>query len=220
MRKTIFFVIAFAVVTMAASVAQAPVGNQVVRIGGVAAEDSEFAFSDNTVTAYSDGNIRNIQGDGDRWKIDAITGKSISYTVKTQSMKVVSGTTPLLHAHEFQFCDQFDQVSRPVDAALRAVLPKDAKVKEEEDYGDGRTLVVYTVPGEDHYWIELSVIDSTKGGGYSLVGKAPATEDGFYCGVQAMTREIRAVLVDEPAGSSNYSAVYFFVIRPRQASRK
>jgi hypothetical protein len=39
------------------------------------------------------------------------------------------------------------------------------------------------------------------------------SEYGFYCGKQVVTTDIRAILVDEPAGSSDYSAVYFFAIK-------
>jgi len=187
---------------------------------GIAAENGEFAFLNDLITAYSGGNIRFVQGAGEKWNYVQIAGKSASFEVKNLSMRSVSDNVPIGIAHEFSFCDSFDQVSRPVDSAFRAVLPKGAKVKAEEDYGDGQTLVIYTVPVADHYLIDFTLIESTAGKGYSVVGTVPVSEYGDYCGMQAVTREIRAVMVDEPAGSSDYSAVYLFAVRTRKAPEK
>jgi hypothetical protein len=220
MRKTSFRVLAAAFVIIAVSRAQTPAASQLVKVGGIAAENGGFAFLNNLITAYSDGNIRVIQGAGDKWSDVQIAGKSVSYEVKNLSMKRVSDNVPIAVAHEFQFCDSFDQVSHPVDAAFRAVLPKDAKVKAVEDYGDGRTLAIYSAPGTDHYLIDFSLIESTPSNRYSMISTVPVSAYGDYCGMQAITREIRAVFVDEPSGSSDYSAVYLFAVQARKAPGK
>ena len=224
MQRTPFTLLVAALVatvaTIVASIAQTPKASRLVKIGGIAAENGEFAFLNDLITAYSGGNIRFVQGAGEKWNYVQIAGKSASFEVKNLSMRSVSDNVPIGIAHEFSFCDSFDQVSRPVDSAFRAVLPKGAKVKAEEDYGDGQTLVIYTVPVADHYLIDFTLIESTAGKGYSVVGTVPVSEYGDYCGMQAVTREIRAVMVDEPAGSSDYSAVYLFAVRTRKAPEK
>lgn len=209
-----------ALAIIAALSAQTREARELIKIGGIAAENGEFAFLKNLITAYSGGNIRFIQGEGEKWNYAQIAGKSASFEVKNLSMRMVSYSVPIGMAHEFQFCDSFDQVSRPADAAFRAVLPKGAKLKAEEDYADGRTLVIYSVPGEDHYRLDLSLIESTAGKRYSVLGTVSVTKYGDYCGMQAITREIRAVMVDEPAGSSNYSAVYLVAIRARKTPER
>jgi len=220
MRKAFFKALAVAFVITVVSKAQTPGASQLLRVGGIAAENGGFAFLNNLITAYSAGNIRVIQGTGERWSDVQIAGKSVSYELKDLSMKRVPDNVPIAVAHEFQFCDSFDQVSRPVDAAFRAVLPQDAKVKAVEDYGDGLTLAIYSVPSRDHYLIDFSLIESTASNRYSVISTVPVSEYGDYCGIQAITREMRAILVDEPSGSSDYSAVYLFAIQARKVSGK
>lgn len=220
MEKKSIGILAGALAVILVSGAQIPQAGQLIKIGGIAAENGEFAFRNNVVTAYSDGDIGVIYGTGDKRSDIEAAGKSVSYEVSDQSLKRVPYDAPIALAHEFQFCDSFDQVSRPVDAAFRAVLPKDAKVKAVENYGDGRTLAIYSVPGADHYRIDFSLIEGTSGNRYSVIGSVPVSEYGDYCGMQAMTREIRAVLVDEPAGGSDFSVVYLFAVRGRKAPGK
>src|ERR1700721_3511882 len=112
MRKAFFKALAVAFVITVVSKAQTPGASQLLGVGGIAAENGGFAFLNNLITAYSAGNIRVIQGTGERWSDVQIAGKSVSYELKDLSMKRVPDNVPIAVAHEFQFCDSFDQVSR------------------------------------------------------------------------------------------------------------
>src|ERR1035437_7954766 len=99
------------------SVAHKPAANQLIRIGGIAAENGEFAFSNNRITAYSHRDICVTKGVSDKCSLLTATGEPVSFEVNAQSMRKVTDNVPIAVAHEFQLCDSFDQVSRPIDTA-------------------------------------------------------------------------------------------------------
>jgi hypothetical protein len=72
-------------------------------------------------------------------------------------MRRVKDVVPAAVAHEFQFCDSLDQVSISVEDGIRALLPKGAKVKSTEKLLDGRVLIAYSTPGDEHYKLALSL---------------------------------------------------------------
>lgn len=199
-------------VALAAS-ARSQVPTDLVKLGGISAEHGEFAFRNNLVTAYSDRDIFAEIGSNNKRDLLTSEGGSVSFELKNDTMRAVTGTARAAVAHEFQFCDPSDQVSIPVADSIKAILPKDAKVKSSEELLDGRTLVAFSVPGNGFYKIFLSLLKGASGNRHVLVGNFEVSEYGFYCGEQVLTTDARAILVDEPAGSSDYSAVYFFAIK-------
>jgi len=199
-----------------ATPAQTPKAKQLTAIGGISAENGEFAFIGNRVTAYSDKDIFIWQGTNSGRELVTAGGGAIPFEIRETGLVNVTGNVSSALAHEFQLCDSFDQISRWIDDDIRAALPAGLKVKAREELIDGRVLVAYSKPGADHYLLMLSLFESAANNRYALVGAETASEYGDYCGMQALTKGIRAVLVDAPGGSSDFSAVYFFAIQPKK----
>jgi len=200
--------------------AQTPKAKALTAIGGISAENGEFAYVGNRVTAYSDKDIFLWQGANGKPDLVTARGGAIPFEVRETGLVNVTGNVSSALAHEFQLCDSFDQISRWIDEDIRAALPSDAKVKAREELIDGRILVAFSKPGTDHYLLMLSLFENAPNNHYKLVGTETVSEYGDYCGMQVLTAMTWAVLVDEPGGSSDFSAVYFFAIQPKKTSTK
>ena len=137
--------------------ARSQVPGDLVKLGEISAENGEFAFRSNLVTAYSDRDIFAEVGSNTRRDLLTSGGGSVSFEFKNGTMRKATDTVADAVAHEFQFCDPLDQVSIPVEDSIRAILPKGAKVKDSETLLDGRVLVAYSVPGGEFYRIFLSL---------------------------------------------------------------
>jgi len=199
-----------------AAPAQTSKAKVLTAIGGISAENGEFSFIGDRVTAFSDRDISVWRGaDGKREFVTA-DGGAIAFEVRETGLVNVTGNVSSASAHEFQLCDSFDQIARWIDDDIRAALPADAKVKAREELVDERILVAYSKPGTDHYVLMLSLFERAPNNRYTLVGTETASQYGEYCGMQVLTAKIWAMLVDEPAGSSDSSAVYFFAIQPKK----
>jgi hypothetical protein len=213
------FSVLLIMVTAAFASSQKPASNSLVRVGGISAENGEFAMQDALITAYTDQTIGVEFGPNPKRQFLGHSG-SASFEVKGESMQRVQNHIPVTLAHEFQLCDSFNQIDRSnVDTTIVSALPKNAKVKSTEDLIDGRILVVYTVPDNSNdsligYKIMVSLLKADPAQGYSVVGSDTVTSYGFYCGIQALTKNLRTILVNEPAGSSDFSAVYIYALKP------
>lgn len=206
-----------AILTIAGAMpAQTPKAKVLTAIGGISAENGEFAFIGNRVTAHSDKDIFLWQGASGKRDLVTAGGGAIPFEVRETGLVNATGNVSSALAHEFQLCDSFDQISRWIDDDIRAALPADAKVKAREELIDGRVLVAFSKPGADHYLLMLSLFESAPNNHYKLVGTETASDYGEYCGMQVLTARIWAMLVDEPDGSSDFSAVYFFAIPPKE----
>jgi hypothetical protein len=206
------------IVAAGLSRAQVPAPNSLVRVGDISAENGVFAMQDGLITAYTDQTISVESGPNSKRQFLDHHG-SASFEVKGESMRRVQNNIPLSFAHEFQLCDSVNQISRVVDKEILLVLAKDAKIKSTEDLSDDRILVVYTVPDNsdeayDGYKIMVSLLKANPTQKYSIVGSDTVTKYGSLCGTQALTQNLRAILVDEPAGSSDSSVVYVYAIKP------
>ncbi|MGB0065655.1 MAG: hypothetical protein WBP85_14530 [Terracidiphilus sp.] len=199
--------------------AQTPKPNELVRIGSISAENGDFSILDNLITAYSDRDISVEYGTGDKRDFLTTEGGAVSFRVKGEIMQSAAENAPEGAAESFAFCDADDQVSIPVEGAIRAMLPKGAKVKETEDLDDGRLLIAYSTPGIEHYKLFLALLKGKPGTRYRVVGSGFVSEYGFYCGQLAITKNIRAVLVNEPSGSSDSSSVYLFAIKEENPAK-
>lgn len=208
-------IIAFLAITGTTS-AQTPKAKALTTIGGISAENGEFALVGNRVTAYSDKDIFLWQGANGKPGLVTAGGGSLTFEVRESGLVNVTGNVSSASAHEFELCDSFDQISRPVDDDIRTALPAGAKVKAREEMIDGRVLVAYSKPGIDHYLLMLSLFESAPNNHHKLVGTETASDYGEYCGMQVLTATTWAMLVDEPSGSSDFSAVYFFAIQPKK----
>jgi hypothetical protein len=199
---------------------QAQKSNGLVKLGGIAAENGEFAILDELVTAYSAKNVRAGVGERSILKLVENDRGAVSYEIKKTGMRGVKNAVPLAMAHEFQLCDSLDQVSLPIEDGIRTLLPKGAKIKSTETLLDGRILLAYSQPGDEHYKLALSLVEDIASNGYAVVGNGTISDYGDYCGMQRMTTDVRAFLVDEPSGSSDFSAAYFFAVKERPGVKK
>lgn len=220
MRRLLAFTLMSALFTAMAGRSQAPKSNDLMKLGGIAAENGEIAILNTLVTAYSSRNIRASAGKLVTFNIVGNDGRPVSYEIKTTGMQRVKDTVPAAVAHEFQLCDSLDQISMPIENGIRALLPKGAKIKSTEKLLDGRILLAYSEPSDEHYRLVLSLVDGTADIGHTTVGEEIISGYGDYCGMQSITKDIRAVLVNEPSGSSDFSAAYFFALRKKETAAK
>lgn len=195
---------------------QAPASSNLVRVGGISAENGVFGLQDRLITAYTDQTISVEFGSDSKRQFLHHSG-SASFEVKGESMQWVQNNIPLTLAHEFQFCDSLNQVdiSMRVDKEILLILPKNAKIKSTEDLSDNRTLVVYAEPDSRViYKISMALVQGKLAQKYTMIGNDTVSSYGNFCGTQALTQNLRAILVDEPAGSSDFSAIYIYAIKP------
>jgi hypothetical protein len=140
----------------------------------------------------------------------------VSLRVRGETLQRTQTKIPLALAHDFQFCDAFDQIdiSRSVDKGILSILPKDAKIKSAETLGNRLTFVVYATSNSPvAYPIRVAMFEGDATHGFAVVGTDSVSSDGNYCGVQTIGRNYRAILVNEPAGSSDSSAVYLYLLK-------
>jgi hypothetical protein len=195
---------------------QTPIPNHVVRIGAIAGESGVFASLNRLITMYSDGTIRAQFGVESKWQAIDHTG-SVSFEVKEVNLRRSQDNVPLAVAHEFDLCDPLNQIdlSTTVDKNLALLLPKGSRIKAVEDTGHGLTLVIFATNDERvRYETRLALIESGQGHTYSTVGKSTVSTVGNYCGMRSLGDEYRAILIDEPAGSSDFSAAYIYALKP------
>jgi hypothetical protein len=204
------------ILTTALARSQAPVSTRVARLGGIAGETGMVASLNRLVTVYSDNTIRVQSGTDLKWKIVEHSGP-VSFEVKDEEMKRTQDNVPLAVAHDFSFCDALNQVdiSRTVDRGILSILPKGALIKATERLSDNVTLVVYAESDSPvRYGIRVAMFQSKLAHKYSIVGEDTVTIDGNYCGMQSLGGNYRLILVDEPAGSSDFSAAFVYALRP------
>lgn len=216
MKGSVVYAILAILVTAGTTPAQTPKAKALTAIGGISAENGEFSFIGNRVTAFSDRDISVWRGTHGKWELVTAGGGAIPFEIRETGLANVTGNVSSALAHEFQLCDSFDQISISVDDEIRAILPADAKVKAIEELVDGRILVAFSKPEAKHHLLMLSLFESDPNNHYKLVGTETASVHGDYCGMQVLTRRIWAMLVDEPSGSSDFSAIYFFAIQPKK----
>ena len=203
-----------------AQITQATQSKALTAIGGISAENGEFSFEGNQVTAFSDKDISFWQGANGKREFVATVGGAFPVEVRSSQLVNIRANVSSTAAHEFPLCDSSDQISRWIESDIRDALPKDSKIKTRAEFIDGRGLVAYSKPGTDHYLLMLSLFESTPENHYRLVATESVTEFGEYCGMLVLSSTVSAVLVDEPGGSSDSNAVYFFAIQPKKAVAK
>jgi len=99
----------------------------------------------------------------------------ISFKVTGNFLQRVGNHLPLATAHEFAFCDSFDQVALQGETNILSALPKEAKVKSTENRIDGDVLVVYSLPGEEHTKLLVSLLKPAPGQGYTVASTDTVT---------------------------------------------
>ncbi len=207
--------IALIVALLSSATAQSTAPQRLVRIGGIAGEIGLLAFADGRISVYADKTIRIQFAPNPKWKILDHSG-SASFEVSGESLRRTKDTLSLAVAKDFQFCDPLNQVdiSSTVDKSVSLVLPANSKIKSKEDLRDDLTLVVYSAPnGKVRYDVQVALLQGTSEK-QAIVGVGTVSSDGNYCGTESLGGSYRAILIDEPRGSSDFSAAYIYEIRP------
>jgi hypothetical protein len=195
---------------------QSPQSGGLTRIGGIAGENGTFGSVNRLVAMYSDVNIRVQVGNSEKWQLVDHTD-SVSYEVTSNDMRRSQDNVPVAVAHDYQFCDPLNQVdiSATVDKELSRALPKGAKVKAVENLGRGVFLVAFAASEQPvRYEIRLALLRNSTGGKFKRLDMDTVSVDGSYCGMQTLVEGYRAIFVNEPAGSSDSSAAYFYHVTP------
>jgi hypothetical protein len=195
---------------------QNPGESRLTKVGGIAGEAGMFASSNRLITIHSDGSIRAQFGANGKWQVIDHSGP-VSFELKGDAMRKSQDSVPLAVAHDFGFCDALNQVdiSSTIDKGLRSTLPKNARVKATESIRDKLTLLVYASGSDSvRYPLRLALVQNDGEHKYSVVGEDSISTDGNYCGMQSLVGGYRVILVDEPAGSSDFSAAYVYMLRP------
>jgi hypothetical protein len=100
---------------------------------------------------------------------------------------------------------------------LRSALRPSAKIKSVLLFDPQLTAVVYTTPGDEvPFVIRIALVRGEPKTGYSVVDDDLATEFGTYCGARLGGPGVLYVFADEPAGSSDSSAVYVYALAARK----
>jgi len=194
----------------------APSTNQLLKIGSVAGEAGIFASLNSLITVYSEGSIRAQFGDSPKWQPVDHSGP-VSFEIKDEHLRRSQDNVPLAVAHEFDFCDALNQVniSTTVDKAIVLLLPKGSKIKAAEEINERLSLIVYSSASEPvRYDIHVALFKKSSAHSYSIIGTDTISTNGSYCGMRSFGEQYRAIFVDEPAGSSDFSAAYFYELRP------
>ena len=186
------------------------------KVGGIAGEDGMFASLNRLITMHSDKNIRAEFGANSKWQLVDHSGP-VSFELKGDSMERSEDNVPLAVAHDFEFCDALNQVdiSSTIDKGLVSALPQSARVKAVESIGEKLTLLVYAIGDNPvRYTVRVALVQYDGAHKYSILGADTVSADGNFCGMHSLVGGYRVILMDEPSGSSDFSAAYVYILKP------
>jgi len=181
------------------------------RVCGLAGENGVIALQGDTISMFSDENIRVQEATGGDWKLQTKNSGGVSLRIAGSHWKRVQNHLPVSAAHGPLFCDRLNQVDiSSTDSKLSRALPKGAKVKVVS-HRDNSFLVVYSTSGAAvRYDVRVALLEPSSSGDYLLIQTDTATEDGSFCGMQSLDDGHYIILADEPSGSSDFLAVYVY----------
>jgi hypothetical protein len=189
---------------------------------GISAENGIFALSGQILSAFSSGDIllwspENPQGNLTKKKFGVV-----SLRVHDLEWEQIRNPLPMTSAHGLALCDHLNQIDiHSTDSKVQSVLPAGARVKSLLFVSDDLTLVVYSVSGKPvTYDIRVGLLEHKGAGEYSLLDDDLATDAGNFCGVQTGQGNHFFVFADEPAGSSDSSAVFVYGVRAGERARR
>ncbi|WP_242395760.1 hypothetical protein [Anaeromyxobacter oryzisoli] len=185
--------------------------NHVVLEFGLRAEGGEVAIQSDAVTMFSSGSVAVIEPGSDNWRFRA-GGGAVSVRLVHSAFEFSGTHLNASAATSPGLCDPFDQIDlREARDAIVAALPSAAHVKSVIEFTDV-ALAIYSAPkSEPRPDLRLAVLKRIDyGRSYRLMGSALVSDAGVFCGAFALAKGHVVVLVDEPAGSSDYLAAYGF----------
>lgn len=184
-----------------------------VKVGSIAGDSGVFAILNGLVTMYSNGSLRTQNGADARWNLAGPGTKYLSFSINRGKMTATDDKVPLAATHGFAMCDPLNQINlaNTADEDLLRLLPKNAKIKSVDGANTPLAFVVYsTGTSTIRYDTDVALVRHTDGGKYTLLSSAIVSHEGSYCGMEEIGADYRALLIDEPSGSSDFSVVYLF----------
>ncbi len=213
----IHLITVFLVVTASALHAQVA-GVRLQKLLGISAENGSVAIDHNTLSVFASGNLRTQDPATGKWTFQWKKPQTITIKVDGTRWQELPGPLPGAGGAEFALCDPLNQIDQsPGYPRLRSALRSGAKIKSLVLINAELTLVVYSITNDSvRYDVRVALIREDLKGGYSLIDDDLATDVGNFCGVRQSGSGVLYVLADEPAGSSDSSAVYVYALAARK----
>jgi hypothetical protein len=193
------------------------VGVRLQKVLGISAENGMVATDRNTLSVFANGNLRVLDGATGRWTFRWDT-ETLTVKVDGPRWQELPSPLPIGSATGFGLCDPLNQIDQGSGyPRLRSALRPSAKIKSVLLFDPQLTAVVYTTPGDEvPFVIRIALVRGEPKTGYSVVDDDLATEFGTYCGARLGGPGVLYVFADEPAGSSDSSAVYVYALAARK----
>jgi hypothetical protein len=184
-------------------------------IGAVAGEHGLVAVRGNTVSMFSDGNIRTRDGAQSNWKLQAHVESGILAEVSDGGIKIRESELGLDSAFAPAACDPLNQIDlRSTQPELASALPAKAKIKKLLRINPDTTLVVFSPSSaRSRYQVDVAVMRQSSTGSIRKVSETVVSTSGNFCGVLHLEKGTYVIFADEPSASSDFLAAYIYDVK-------
>jgi len=181
---------------------------------GLRAEHGEIAVQDDAVSMYSDKSLAVRGPSSSEWSQEARGSQALTVRLAGTRFERSASHLDASAANRPGLCDRLNQIDLgPTILALR-LLPAGARAKDVKETTDV-ALVVYSMSKDPvAYDVRLAVLDrADRGRSYRMRHTELVTDGGHFCGAFLLGKGHLLVVVDEPAGSSDYLVAYGYAIK-------
>ena len=188
---------------------QAPRLQRLVDIRG---EHGAVSFQADKLSLFSTGNISvtNWLNNGQQ-QLDAKVGV-VTLELGADGWRRSESHLDVKSAYSPPMCDPLNQIDiGSTDTAIRQALPMGSKIKAIETINDGWFLVVYsTSKSAVRYDIQVALVRARRPSPRTATREDAITlaTSSSFCGTRFVDHTRVAIIADEPAGSSDYLAIY------------
>jgi hypothetical protein len=189
--------------------AQEPHPPRIQVVIGITGENGVVALKDGAISMYSRKSLAIISG-GEKRARQAQSNDGVVSLVLNRSRWEQSqehlGTSA---AFTPGLCDRLNQINlASIHSQVSKALPNGAMIKAVYEEGGMAVAVYSTSASAVRYKIYIGLLKRGKNQAYSLINSELVSEAGNLCGVQESGDNQYIILVDEPAGSSDYLTAY------------
>lgn len=212
MKKAILLI---ALILSARSVCVTGTKPKLQRVLGLSGENGTVAIGDGRISIYSEGSIY-VEQPRDRQRVLMNNRSVISYVFRDGQWQSTDDHVPEVYAHIPTLCDPYNQINIGIALTkLAAALPTASKVKSFGYLKDKLALASYSDSDEKvTYNIRVALLSESDGGSFTALDTDSVTQYGTFCGSEVdPKRQLYFVFADEPAGSSDYTAVYCYTVQ-------
>lgn len=180
-------------------------------VAGITGENGLVALQDGRISMFSSKNIGIIHANNR--KVIFINNEAgvVSLGFKNSSWEQTKAHLDLSAASAPAMCDRLNQINiASIEKKVANALPKGAKIKIIKSVGEF-VCAIYSISNNTvRYDIQIALLEHGKLGGFNLIKSDKVTEYGAFCGLRDAGDNNLFLIVDEPAGSSDYLAVYVY----------